>query len=169
MSHNDTVKKTLLFRYSVWNHHPDKYHPVGSSHHLILLLLTSIEWIHQSVRAIMGSTSAVHYEMVCMYKVVMRFVDVDNPSEHLSNLCSLLLTISQHGGGSQPLLWYLPVVLTLRGNFFFSAPLPPPPSPPCLHPDGSPALERELCFAKVQLVLLTSKAPVGDGSDQIPL
>lgn len=31
----------------------------GSSHLLILLLLTSIEWIHQSVRAIMGNTSAV--------------------------------------------------------------------------------------------------------------
>lgn len=30
----------------------------------------------------MGSTSAVHYETVCMYKVVMRFLDIDNPSEH---------------------------------------------------------------------------------------
>ena len=101
----------------------------GSSHLLILLWLTSIEWMHQSVRAIMGNTSAVHYERVCMYKVVMRLVDINNPWEHLSRS----LTISQHGEGSQPLLWHLPVVLTWRGNFFLFCLSPPPlASPPRL-------------------------------------
>lgn len=51
----------------------------------------------------MGNTSAVHYETVCMYTVVMWFIDIDNSSEHLSDLYSLLLAISQHSEGSQPL------------------------------------------------------------------
>lgn len=109
----------------------------------------------------MANTSAAHYETVCVYTVVMHFIDIDNSSEHLSDLYSFLLAISLHSEGSQPLFWHLPVVLTWRGNFSFNALLP--------HPYSSPSLEGEVCFAKVQLVLLTSKAPVGDSSDQIPL
>lgn len=80
------------------------------------------------------------------------------PPSATSSLCSLSPAISQHGAGSQPLLWHLPVVQTWRGNFFFS------PSSISLLPSPS-----WLLFAKVQLVLLTSKVPVGDGRDQIPL
>lgn len=94
----------------------------GSSPLVLLLLLTSIEWMHQSVRAIKGNTSAVHYELACVYKVATHSVGVDNPSELLVGLRLPARCRSTASPLTLPCSFHF-----LRGTFSF---LPPPSSSP---------------------------------------